>query len=211
MFGPVTADALPLLRQAARVTLGAIAAEEDLGIARAQLADVAHWLGRHGVAAEQVASPSIGDDVPMRVIAQTSSLLASRLRERIKPMSVSRAVVHIDHHKAQVLRLDAEQVQAQRIKAHEHFTRQHGSEVRTEHEFFADVCDALSGITDILVVGPHIAQADFRHYVDKHCVALAKQIVGWQAVDHPTEGQLLALARKYFIEQDGMARTQTRM
>ena len=125
-------------------------------------------------------------------------------------MSVSRAVVLIDHHKAQVFRLDAEHVQAQRIKAHEHFTRQHGSEVRTEHEFFADVCDALTGITDILVVGPHTAQADFRHYVDRHRVSL-KEIVGWQAADQPTEGQLLALARKYFIEHDRMARTQTRM
>lgn len=55
-------DALPLLKRAARVTLGAIAAEEALGVTRAQLADVAHWLGRHGVTAEQVASPSIGDD-----------------------------------------------------------------------------------------------------------------------------------------------------
>lgn len=126
-------------------------------------------------------------------------------------MSVFRAVVLIDHHKAQVLRLDAEHVQAERIKAHEHFTRQHGSEVRSEHEFFADVCDALTGITDVLVVGSHTAQADFRRYVDKHRVALAKQIVGWQVVDHPTEGQLLALAREYFIAHDGMARTHTRM
>jgi nucleotide-binding universal stress UspA family protein len=56
------ADALPLLKLAARVTLGAVAVEEDLGAARAQLADVAHWLGRHGVTANQVASPSAGDD-----------------------------------------------------------------------------------------------------------------------------------------------------
>lgn len=55
-------DALPLLRQAARVTLGTIAEEEDLAVARARLADVAHWLARHGVAAEQVASPTIGAD-----------------------------------------------------------------------------------------------------------------------------------------------------
>jgi nucleotide-binding universal stress UspA family protein len=55
-------DALPLLKQAARVTLGAVAAETDLGIARSQLADVARWLGRHGVSAGQVATPSIGDD-----------------------------------------------------------------------------------------------------------------------------------------------------
>lgn len=55
-------DALPLLKQAARVTLGTIAAEEDLEIARARLADVARWLGRHGVTAEQVVSPAVGDD-----------------------------------------------------------------------------------------------------------------------------------------------------
>jgi len=126
-------------------------------------------------------------------------------------MSLLRAVVHIDHHTAEVLQLDAEHVQAQRVKAHEHVTRQHGSEVRTEHEFFGTVCDALAGISDVLVVGSHTAQADFRHYVEKHRVALAKQIVGWKTVDHPTEGQLLALAREYFIEHDGMARTQTRM
>jgi nucleotide-binding universal stress UspA family protein len=55
-------DALPLLKQAARVTLGAIAEQEDLGVARTQLADVAHWLARHGVAAEQVASPTVGEE-----------------------------------------------------------------------------------------------------------------------------------------------------
>jgi nucleotide-binding universal stress UspA family protein len=56
------ADALPLLKRAAKLTLGAIVAEEDLAIARTQLADVALWLGRHGVTANQVVSPSIGDD-----------------------------------------------------------------------------------------------------------------------------------------------------
>lgn len=56
------ADALPLLKQSVRVTLGTIAPEEDLGLAREGLADVARWLARHGVAAEQVVSPTIGDD-----------------------------------------------------------------------------------------------------------------------------------------------------
>jgi hypothetical protein len=126
-------------------------------------------------------------------------------------MSPSRVAVHIDHHKAEVLRLDAENVQSQKIKAHEHVTRQHGSEVRTEHEFLAAVCDALAGGTDVLVVGSHTAQAEFRHYVEKHQEALARHIVGWQTVDHPTEGQLVALVREFFIQHDNMARTQTRM
>ena len=126
-------------------------------------------------------------------------------------MSMLRIALHIDHHRAEVLQLDADTVHSQTIKAHEHITRQHGSEVRTEHEFFADVCRAAAEGTDVLVVGSHTAQADFRHYVDKHQPALGKRIIGWQTVDHPTEGQLLALVREFFIQHDGMARTKTRM
>jgi len=126
-------------------------------------------------------------------------------------MSLFHAVVHVDHHKAEVLQFDAEHVLTERVKAHGHYTRQHGSEVRTEHEFFGEVCDALAGITDILVAGSHTAQADFRHYVEKHRAALLEQIVGWETVDHPTEGQLVAVARDYFVAHAGMARTQTRM
>ncbi len=55
-------DALPLLKQAGRVTIGAIAKEEDLEAVRARLADVVNWLARHAVVAQQVASPSIGED-----------------------------------------------------------------------------------------------------------------------------------------------------
>ena len=129
----------------------------------------------------------------------------------MQPMSVSRAVIQIDHHQAHVLRLDADHAQGQHIEAQEHPTRQHGSAVRDEHEFFAAVCDTLAGTTDVLVVGAHTAQGDFRHYVEKHRVPIARKIVGWQIVDHPTDGQLLALAREYFIKHDGMARTQTRI
>jgi stalled ribosome rescue protein Dom34 len=120
-------------------------------------------------------------------------------------MPSSHAVILIDHHAAQVLQFDTEHLKVEKVKAHTHHTSQHGSSVRTEHEFFGEVCDALAGITAILVTGSHTAQADFRHYVEKHRAALGSQIVAWQTVDHPTEGQLLAFARKYFLKYDGMA------
>lgn len=119
------------------------------------------------------------------------------------------AVVLIDHHAAQVLQFDAEHVKVQKVKAHDHHTRQHGSGVRTEHEFFGEVCDAVAGIGEILVTGSHTAQGDFRNYVEKHRAALRSHIVGWETVDHPTEGQLLALARKYFLKHDRMAGAPT--
>jgi hypothetical protein len=126
-------------------------------------------------------------------------------------MTLSNAVVNVDHHHAEILRFDAAHAAVQRLKAHDHYTRQHGSAVRTEHEFFGEICDALAGVARVLVVGSHTAQAAFRHYVEKHRGALVAQIVAWKTVDHPTEGQLLALAREYFIEHESMARTQPRM
>jgi hypothetical protein len=119
-------------------------------------------------------------------------------------MTMFHAVVRIDHHSAQVLQFDAEHVEGHRIKAHSHHTAQHGSSVRTEHEFFGQVCDALAGITEVLVVGPKTGLADFRHYVDKHRPAVAPQIVGYEVVDHPSDNQLIALARHYFLRVDRM-------
>jgi len=123
-------------------------------------------------------------------------------------MSLPHSVVWIDHHSARVLQFDADHVQALKIKSQTHYTRQHGSAVRTEHEFFGEVCDALTGIAEVLVTGSHTAQADFRHYVDKHRPEAGRRIVHWETVDHPTEGQLLALARRHFVKHDRMTGTR---
>jgi stalled ribosome rescue protein Dom34 len=124
-------------------------------------------------------------------------------------MSLFHAVVWIDHEKAQILQFDAEHVQSQKVKAHTHHTAYHGSGVRTGHEFFGEVCDALQGINEVLVTGSHTSTADFKHYAEKHRPAAAKQIVGYETVDHPSEAQLVALARKYFLKYDRMAGTPT--
>ncbi|MEB0056464.1 hypothetical protein [Variovorax sp. LG9.2] len=122
-------------------------------------------------------------------------------------MTLRHAAVLIDHHSAQVLHFSAEQLQSSSVKEHVHYTRQHGSKVRSEHEFFGDVCDALAGIPAVLIAGSHIAQADFRHYVEKHRPALMAQIAHWETVGHPTKGELVKLARTYFAEQGEMPAT----
>ena len=124
-------------------------------------------------------------------------------------MAAFHAVVWVDHQTAQVLQFDAEHVQASTVKAHSHYTRQHGSEVRSEHEFFGHVCDALADIAEVQVVGPHTALADFKHYADKHRPETAKRIVAYETLDRVSENQLLAQARKYFLKHDRMAGTPT--
>lgn len=117
-------------------------------------------------------------------------------------MSLLHAVAFIDHQSAEVLQFSAEPVPERRVHEHLKFTRHHGNSVRTEHEFFGHVCDALDGVAEALVVGGHVGLADFRHYVDKHRPQTARRIVGYEVVDHPTEPQLVALARKRFAVVD---------
>jgi len=117
-------------------------------------------------------------------------------------MSFFHAVLLIDHHTAKVLQFDAAQVEIETVFERSVHTRQHNSQVRTEHEFFTEVCDALAGVTEILVVGGHMAQADFRRNIEKHHAAVAGRVVGWETVDHPTDAQLVAFARRYFIDHE---------
>jgi inhibitor of KinA sporulation pathway (predicted exonuclease) len=124
-------------------------------------------------------------------------------------MTMFHAVVWLDHHKAQVLQFDAEHVQASKVKAHTHHTAQHGSAVRSVHEFHAHVCDALKDIPEVLVTGSKTSLSDFRHYVEKHRPQLAPHIAGWEAVDHPSDRQLVALARQYFLRHDRMSGVPT--
>jgi stalled ribosome rescue protein Dom34 len=117
-------------------------------------------------------------------------------------MSLFRAVLLIDHHEARLVQFDAEHTVAERIREHSHHTKQHGSAVRSEHEFYAEVCEAMKGVAEVLVTGSHQSQADFRHYLQKHRPAQEKQVIGYETVDHPTEAQLVALARKVFLRHD---------
>lgn len=123
-------------------------------------------------------------------------------------MNLPRAVVWTDHHSAQVLSFDATQVRAIGVRDHKHPTAQHGSGARAEHEFFADVCAALDDIPEILVTGSHTAVADFRHYADKHRPQTAGRIVAYEVVDHPSDNQLVALARAFFLKQGETVRTR---
>lgn len=119
-------------------------------------------------------------------------------------MTLFHAVLWIDHHNAKIQQFNATDVKAHTVKDHTHYTRQHGSDVRAVHEFYAEVCDALTGIKEILVTGSRQSQADFKHYVEKHRAALAPHIAGWETVDHLSDGQLVALGRKFFDKVDRM-------
>lgn len=117
-------------------------------------------------------------------------------------MSLFHGVVWTGQQSAHIVQFDPERVEAQKVKARSHSTAQNGSGVRTQHEFFGTLCDSLDGIAEVLVTGSHTSIAALRHYVDKYRPHTAKRVVGYEVVDHPSEKQLVALARKFFLDND---------
>lgn len=120
-------------------------------------------------------------------------------------MTLSLAVVWTDHRSASIHAFDAQHVESRRVQTHAHATAQHGSDVRSEHEFFAALCEALEGHPQVLVTAGHTALSDFRRYVEKHRPHTASRILGYEVVDHPSDKQLVALARSFFDRHDRLA------
>ncbi len=117
------------------------------------------------------------------------------------------AVVHLDHHHAQVLHFDAHQVHAANIEGHHR--RPQGSAEQDEHALFAAVCQALQDTPEVLVTGAHPVIGEFRHYVEKHRPQLAPRIADYRPAAALSQGQLLALARQFFTPYDRMAGVPT--
>jgi hypothetical protein len=110
-------------------------------------------------------------------------------------MHTFHAIVWLDHCEAHVVMFDHEHVEAQRITSRSH--HKHEGQADDNGAFFTDIANALRGTREILLSGPGLAR--------NHQTALADGIVDSVASDHPTDGQLVALARQYFKKFDNMA------
>lgn len=118
-------------------------------------------------------------------------------------MSTFHAVVWMDHSEAHVVMFDREHVQAQRIKSRSH--HKHHGKAEDDAVFFSAIAAALAGSHEVLLTGPGLARNQFRDWSEKHQPAVAKVIVDSVPTDHPTDPQLVALARQYFKKFDNMA------
>jgi stalled ribosome rescue protein Dom34 len=67
------------------------------------------------------------------------------------------------------------------------------------------IATALAGTHEVLLAGPGIARNQFRDWATSHKAAVAETIVDSVSADHPTDNQLVAMARQYFKKFDAMA------
>lgn len=122
--------------------------------------------------------------------------------------------VWIDHKEARIFSLHQETADVATVLAplhNIHHKHPRGSEGDRKHpddakRFFHDVGLGLAAAEAVLLVGPGTAKLEFLRYVHKHDPALEPKVVGVETVDHPTDGQIVAYANKYFA-RDAHANT----
>jgi hypothetical protein len=129
--------------------------------------------------------------------------------------SNSNAIVWIDHAQARVIRFDSETSSTGVIRAgggtpHLHHKANSIDDGRLpgNQDYLHAVGQAIAGVRSVLVAGPANAKLELMKHLARHDPALLEKVSGVQTVDHPTDGQLLDLARSHFRMRDrGMVQT----
>jgi stalled ribosome rescue protein Dom34 len=121
------------------------------------------------------------------------------------------ALVWIDHREARVFQFDASDVQRASIRSehpdqHIHHKANSGDSghAAVDKEFLKRVAAALSHAGAILITGPASAKTELAEYIRQTQPHLAQRISAVQSLDHPSDGELIALARSFFKADDRM-------
>jgi stalled ribosome rescue protein Dom34 len=121
------------------------------------------------------------------------------------------ALVWIDHREAKVFHFDADSSQSVTVhNSHAHQNLHHkanssdSGHAPVDKEYLGRVAAELAAAGAILIVGPGSAKTELRTYVQQHHAQIAGKISAVESIDHPTDGQLLAHARKFFVADDRM-------
>jgi len=121
------------------------------------------------------------------------------------------APVWIDHQQAKIFHFDANSADRAAVRSshpHQHLHHKANSpdsgHAAPDRQFLRHVAEALAPAGSILITGPASAKTELASYLQRAHPELARRISGVAAVDHPTDGQLLALARTFFEKDDRM-------
>jgi hypothetical protein len=114
------------------------------------------------------------------------------------------AAIWIDHEEARIFdipeKLDESTGHAPRRDIHKHPKGPEGAQEHPDEArwFFQQVARSLDEIDEVFVFGPSAAMLEFFRYVHGHDRALEPKIVGIETAGRPTDGQIIASAKKHF-------------
>ncbi|MBI3556281.1 MAG: translational machinery protein [Deltaproteobacteria bacterium] len=115
----------------------------------------------------------------------------------------------MDSKEGKVFDLLPEGTKVRHLHTHGHkYKPQPGGDHNEAHQhgldgFFKQLADSIKDAKEVIVLGPSEAKVHFKSYLEKHFAhTLAKKIVAVETVDHPSDNQILAQARKFFKAYD---------
>jgi stalled ribosome rescue protein Dom34 len=112
---------------------------------------------------------------------------------------MNRTVVLLDTQHAKIFHIgDATTLEKLRQAEPNHHTHRKSNDEKEGHHFFGEVAGHLVGSDEILVIGHGVAKTHFKTWLEEHQKPVAKKVVGYETVDHPTDGQIAAMAEQYF-------------
>ena len=115
------------------------------------------------------------------------------------------AVIWIDHREARVFHFNAEDVE--RLVLHPDHPTRHihhkansigSGHASADHDYLHAVAESVADAGAVLITGPANAKTELVEHIRVHDPQLTKLIVGVETVDHPSDPQLVAHAKKYF-------------
>ena len=121
------------------------------------------------------------------------------------------AVVWIDHREARIFHFtptDVERLVLHPDRPTRHIHHKANSigcgHAAEDHAYLQAVVESIADAGAILVTGPANEKTELVSHIRKHDPKLLGAIVGVETVDHPSDGQLVVYARKYFKAVDRM-------
>jgi stalled ribosome rescue protein Dom34 len=118
------------------------------------------------------------------------------------------AVVWIDHHEARIFHFSASESDVVVVRPHDPVRHIHhkantigSGHAAEDHAFLQEVADALADAGAILITGPANEKTVLINHIEKHAPALKAKIKGVETLGRPTDGEILALARKFFKDE----------
>ena len=121
------------------------------------------------------------------------------------------AVVWIDHREAKVFHFnptDVDKLVIHPDNPTKHLHHKAGSvgsgHAAEDQNFLHAVAESIADAGAVLITGPAEAKNDLVKHIERHDPALRKLIAGVESVDHPSDAQLVAHARRYLAAADRM-------
>ncbi len=125
-------------------------------------------------------------------------------------MSYPHVIVWLDHHRATVIDFSIDDQHVQRVASENpvQLHRKSGpmgtGRAPDDRQFFDEVTRTIEPAAEVLVVGPGTAKVSFMTDLERRAPQVAKKVVGVESADHPSDGELLAFARRYFKRIDAL-------